>query len=191
MNGPTTRFQHRQTLDTGKTFISTILKPISLTFKQITLMKKTLFTLAFAFIALFAVNTAQAQNPHFTDVVVSEDGLTVTGKVAGLGNSSGLVTITYSASASVGRTCSTRGNGMNVPPFTIETQILSDSDSYSAARNGRVTFSLSLDLSMIGGDTDLANCPNGLVANVLESVLSKSLTFTTESGKSGSYDFAE
>jgi hypothetical protein len=49
-------------------------------------MKNKVLSFAIALIAFFAFNTAQAQNPHFEDVVVSEDGLTITGKIAGLGN---------------------------------------------------------------------------------------------------------
>lgn len=148
-------------------------------------MKKTLFTLAFAFIALFAVNTAQAQNPHFTDVVVSEDGLTVTGKVAGLGNSSGTVTVTFASGVSITRTCNTRGNDMAVPPFT-ETVELSSTATYAAERNGRITFTLTLDPESVEGD-QLRDCPNGLVENRIESALSKSLKFTTSSGRTGEY----
>ncbi|AHM60381.1 hypothetical protein D770_10620 [Flammeovirgaceae bacterium 311] len=151
-------------------------------------MKKTIFTLAFAFVAFFAVNTAQAQNAHFTDVVVN--GLTVTGKVAGLGSSSGLVTVVYAASVTASKTCSTRGNDMEVPPFT-ETASATASDTYRADRNGRITFSLTLDISQMGSDFDFNSCPNGLVENIVESVLSKSLTFSTASGRTGSYEFAE
>ncbi|EMR02869.1 hypothetical protein [Cesiribacter andamanensis] len=148
-------------------------------------MKKSIFTLAFAFIAFLAMHTAQAQNPHFTDVRVSNNGLTVSGKIAGLGQSSGLVTVTYTADVTATRTCSTRGNGKPVRPHT-ETKSLSASGEYERDRNGQVTFSLTLDPSSIGQDVDFSNCPNGLTQLVNIIIANKVLSFSTQSGESGS-----
>lgn len=146
-------------------------------------MKKSLFTLAFVLVAFLAMNTAQAQNAHFTDIVV--DGLSVSGKVAGLGNSSGLVTITYSAHGTIDRKCSNAGQS-DIPGLRLSGDI-NASDTYMATRNGQVSFNLTLDADDIYGE--IADCPGNNITNIVISLLGKSLSFTTASGSSGSIQF--
>jgi len=149
-------------------------------------MKKLLFTLAFAAIAFLTANTVQAQSPHFTDVVF--DGTTVTGKVAGLGNSSGAVEVIFTSAVTVTQDCINPGG--NVVEDQSQTLVVSGGEGvfYSAGRNGSVRFSITLSLEDFEGT--FSPCPNKKWTAVLgdESLL-KSLTFTTASGQTGSFTF--
>jgi hypothetical protein len=141
-------------------------------------MKNKVLSFAIALIALFAFNTAQAQNAHFTDVMVSEDGLTVTGKIAGLGNkyTGQTIMISYGAEVSVTKVCYTRGNGNEVPGQSKSTKEVTTEKSIEVkAKNGNVTFTLVLDAAEVPS----AECPNGLVqgeSNVVETGV-KTLSF--------------
>ena len=150
-------------------------------------MKKSIFTLAFAFIALFGFNAAQAQNAHFQDVVFSNDGLTVTGKVAGLGNKSGSVEVIYVSQVSLTKECINPG-GELVEDKT-ETQPLSGGRGvfYTPGRNGQITFTITLDTTPIDETIDFTPCPNSRWTQKLTSTVLQSLTFKTKSNATGEY----
>jgi hypothetical protein len=115
-------------------------------------MKTKIITLAIALIALFSFGTAQAQNPHFTDVVTSSDGLTITGKLAGLGNSyvGQTITITYGAQVTVVKVCVTPGPVENVVPGQSGTEYLTATKETTVqGREGRVEFTLVLDPNQV------------------------------------------
>jgi hypothetical protein len=141
-------------------------------------MKNKVLSFAIALIALFAFNTAQAQNAHFTDVMVSEDGLTVTGKIAGLGNkyTGSDIVITYGGEVTVSKVCYTKGNDMEVPGQSKASKtVTADQTLKITAKNGHVTFTLVLDAT----EVPTADCPSGLVqgeSNVVETGV-KTLSF--------------
>lgn len=142
-------------------------------------MKSKVLSIALTLIALFAFGNAQAQNAHFTDVMVSEDGLTVTGKIAGLGNkyTGQQITISYGGEVTVTKTCYTPGNGMEVPGQSKGTQVVTATQSIKiSAKNGHVNFELSLNPASV----PTADCPPGLIqgeSSVVETGL-KTLSFS-------------
>jgi hypothetical protein len=153
-------------------------------------MKKSLFSLAVAFMSFVALSTVQAQNAHFTDVVISDDGLTVTGKVAGLGNKSGSVEIVFTSEVTATLDCINPGG--NVAPGQSETLNLSGGEGkyWPLLKNGSVIFSITLTLDAFS-QTFGNPCPNDKwTAQTGASSSVKSLTFSTSrSGATGSYTF--
>jgi hypothetical protein len=142
-------------------------------------MKSKVLSIALTLIALFAFGTAQAQNVHFTDVVVSEDGLTVTGKVAGLGNkyTGQQITITYGAELTVARTCYNPGNGNQVSGQSNSTQVVTATQHITiTAKNGNVNFVMNLDPVSVPSPA----CPAGLIQGegVVVEAGAKSLSFS-------------
>ncbi|GAB2533796.1 hypothetical protein [Rufibacter soli] len=126
-------------------------------------MKTKVTTLVIALIAFFSVNSAFAQNAHLTDVLV--DGLTVTGKVAGLGKFSGTVNVKYVASVQVTKTCVTKENpgngGEKVVPGQSKTETIENLVvGMVPGRNGHVNFSLTLNDNNVNVEAD---CPGNLV----------------------------
>ncbi len=142
-------------------------------------MKNTVLVFAIAFIALFSFNTAQAQNAHFTDVVVSEDGLTITGKIAGLGNkyTGKDITITYDAQVAINLECyAASGNGQKTGAGKSVKGETAQKITTVTAKNGSVTFSLTLEEASAAK----AECPGNLIEGetIAVEVMSKTLSFS-------------
>ena len=126
-------------------------------------MKTKITTLVIALFALFSFNSAFAQNAHLTDVLV--DGLTATGKVAGLGKFSGSVNVKYVSSVQVTKTCVTgenpgNGGGNVVPGQSGTKEIENLVTGLVPGKNGNVNFSLTLNEKNIEVKAD---CPGNLV----------------------------
>jgi hypothetical protein len=142
-------------------------------------MKNTVLVFAIAFIALFSFNTAQAQNAHFSDIVVSEDGLTVSGKVAGLGNkfTGKDITITFSAEVAVNLECyAASGNGQKTNAGNSVKNGTATGTETIKGKNGQVAFTLTLEeFSALS-----AECPGNLIegASSAMEVLNKTLVFS-------------
>jgi hypothetical protein len=155
-------------------------------------MKKTLFALSIALFSFLTVNTVQAQNAKFTDVVFSEDGLTVSGKITGLGNKAGqTVEIYYSTGVVTTTIKDCINNGGNVVIGQREIFTLGASQVYVVpGRNGHINFSLTLETSSLEDMT----CPNNMTIRTteVEGLSSSStpvLSFTTGLGATGYYSF--
>jgi hypothetical protein len=150
-------------------------------------MKKTLFTLAIAFLSFLVLHTVQAQNAHFTDVVL--DGLTVTGKVAGLGNKSGSVEVIFTSVVSASVDCYNPAG--NLVEAHSETLLLSGGEGtfYSPGKNGQITFSITLSMETF--NENFGNpCPGkNWTAKLGDESSVQTLTFQTASGSSGVFAF--
>ena len=97
-----------------------------------------------------AVSPARAANPHFVgplSCVQTGASLTVSGKIAGLGNSQ-TVTVVVDATA----TTQCRNPGGNIAPG--QTKTVEGEDTFQASRSGQVTFSVTTE-AVTGA------CPNG------------------------------
>lgn len=107
-------------------------------------------------VAMFiSVLSVKAQNPHFIgSPTITDKGNTqfFCAKLAGLGSSQN-VTVTLYATATVTTECTNQGG--NVAPGQTKTVTLSATDTYTADRNGTVTFCLETPLPTAG------KCPNG------------------------------
>ncbi len=151
-------------------------------------MKSTISSFVLALVALFTFGTAQAQNAHFTDVIISEDGLTISGKVAGLGNTYAgqTITIAYGASVTVTKVCLTPNpEHQNIVPGQSGSKNLTTNGQLTVpGKNGNVTFTLTLD----SNEVPVLDCQGrGLILDVDASsvtVGAKTLSFSVEN-KSG------
>ncbi len=118
-------------------------------------MKKFISGLTIAFIAMFSVNTAIAQNIHYIDGPTTLDNgttLTTCGKLAGLGNNKG-ITITVKTTATITTEC--RNPAGHVVPGQSRTEEISVSKTFYSDKNGNVSWCLTTL------DQKPGICPNG------------------------------
>jgi hypothetical protein len=112
-----------------------------------------------------AVSTAIADNPHFVGNTVcsaTSESLTVSGKLAGLGDNQG-ITIVVEASATT--RCLNRGG--HFPPG--QTRTVSGSEELETERNGSVSFSVTTDA--VANSCPRPMIPETTFANVKLTVL--------------------
>jgi hypothetical protein len=145
-------------------------------------MKNKVLSFAIALIALFAFNTAQAQkaaNPHLTDIVVSEDGMTVTGKVAGLGKfyTGQQIHIALNTTVEVDMVCeAASGNGQATNAGKAIKNATASTMTFVDGKNGHVKFTLTLDAP----EFQNAECPGRLIEGAINGydITGGTVTFT-------------
>ncbi len=108
---------------------------------------KSILSLAIALVALFSVNTAVAQNPHFVENTPCFSGSNLSVHIAGLGNNQ-LITITVTGTA----ICEQQNNPRR------ENQVTNDFNSKFTVRsdkNGNVNL-----------DEPIRTCPGGFTGSI-------------------------
>ncbi|HKO80156.1 MAG TPA: hypothetical protein VJU78_07175 [Chitinophagaceae bacterium] len=111
--------------------------------------------IAMAVISVCSIATTFAQNIHFIgSPAITDNGSTLSfcGKLAGLGNSE-VVTVTLNTTATTITECTNAGG--NVAPGQTKTGTVSTSGTFTADKNGSVTFCLTTNTPSPG------KCPNG------------------------------
>ena len=142
-----------------------------------------LLLVAFA-IALSSPTAARAASPHFVGAVnanvdLDDEVVTVSGKIAGLGNQDVVITVEVEGSADI-FFVNKGGNeapGQNKAPF----QSLASAVFRPSAKNGSVTFSLPVDLGAALDELAAsADPPNGNWTTDIRNVQITSITVTVE-----------
>ncbi|GEO07042.1 hypothetical protein AAE02nite_47060 [Adhaeribacter aerolatus] len=118
-------------------------------------MKTKMIFLALTLVALFSVNSAFSQNPHFLKPPVFTDNgttLTATGSIVGLGAN---ITITVILTTTGTATTECTNPGGNVAPGQTKTGAITVSGDFTSDKNGRVNYTLTTNAPAPGP------CPNG------------------------------
>jgi len=142
------------------------------------------FLVVLAMALAWSPSAANAASPHFvggiqSDVDLQNEEVTVSGKIAGLGNQDVVITVEVIGSADI-FFVNKGGNeapGQNKAPF----QSLASEVLHPSAKNGSVTFDLTVDLSEALDDlADSAQPPNGNWTTEIRNVQVTGIRLTVE-----------
>lgn len=122
-------------------------------------MKRVLRSLALVAIAVVSFSAAKAQNPHFVDLSWDASTISVSGKVAGLGNNE-LVTVTLSTLVSYNFDCQNPGGHKPRPFRDITLSKPAVSMPFYSDKNGVAKFSLTAN-TYSNDELAAMFCPNG------------------------------